>query len=247
MTAPGIEIARQNQLLNGLSQEALSELLEDLRLRTMRVRDSIVRRGEVIEEVYFPLSCVLSTVAEGATGQVVEVATVGNEGMAGVAIFLGVDSTSTLETFVQVPGAALWMRAREFRVHLQKHPALVQILGRYTQALLTQISQSLACNRMHAAEERCARWLLMSHDRVHRDEFELTQEFLGQMLGVRRGTVSEVAATLQGAGIIRYARGIVTIVDRAALEERSCECYLIVRDEYTRLLPQPKPTANSQE
>jgi CRP-like cAMP-binding protein len=202
----------------------------------MRVRDGIVHRGQLIEEVYFPLNCVLSSVAEGASGEVVEVATIGREGMAGIAIYLGVDVTSTLETFTQVGGEALSMHAHQFRAHLAQEARLGQIMGCYTQALLTQISQASACNRMHPAQERCARWLLMTHDRVVRDEFELTHEFLAQMLGTRRATVSEVAAALQREGIIRYARGTMTIVDRQALEERSCECYRIIRDEYTRLL-----------
>jgi CRP-like cAMP-binding protein len=237
MSADSAEIARKNQLLGGLSRASLARVGRDLDLRQMRVRDQIVRHNQPIEGIYFPLSCVLSTVAEGAHGEIVEVATIGNEGMAGLPVFLGVDTNTTLETFTQVAGESLWMRAREFREHLKNEERLIQIMGRYTQALLTQISQASACNRMHAAEERCARWLLMTHDRVNRDEFELTQEFLSQMLGVRRATVSEVAAALQTSNIISYARGIITILNRAALEERSCECYRIIRNEYTRLLP----------
>ncbi len=194
------------------------------------------RRGQTIDEVYFPLSCVLSTVAEGASGEVVEVATVGREGMSGISVYLGVSSASNLETFAQIRGEALSMRARDFQAHLERETRLVQIMGCYTQAMFTQISQASACNRMHPAQERCARWLLMTHDRVMQDQFELTHEFLAQMLGVRRATVSEIAGALQDAGIIRYARGTMTILDRAALEERSCECYRIIRDEYARLL-----------
>jgi hypothetical protein len=128
------------------------------------------------------------------------------------------------------------MRARDFRGHLRLNGSLSQLMGLYTQALLTQISQASACNRMHPAEERCARWLLMTRDRVHRDEFELTHEFLTQMLGVRRATVTEIAGALQEANVIRYTRGIITVLDLAGLEEHSCECYRIIRDEYTRLL-----------
>jgi CRP-like cAMP-binding protein len=130
------------------------------------------------------------------------------------------------------------MRSRAFRDHVKNNEELREVLGLYTQALITQISQSAACNRMHPAEERCARWLLMTHDRVNSDEFELTQEFLGQMLGVRRATVTEVASVLQDDGVIRYNRGTIQILDRERLDERSCECYRIVRDEYSRLLPQ---------
>jgi CRP-like cAMP-binding protein len=238
-----LETARSNQLLNGLSQTTLKQVVADLQLRSMHVRDHVVHRGQVIEEVYFPLSCVLSTVAVGASGEVVEVATIGREGMAGVSIYLGVSTTSTLETFTQVPGQALAMRAHDFRTHFTRETRFSQIMGCYTQALFTQISQASACNRMHPAQERCARWLLMTHDRAGRDEFELRPEFLAEMLGVRRATVGEVAAGLQSENIIRYARGSVTILDRRALEERSCECYRIIRDEYARLLPPSRPAA----
>jgi CRP-like cAMP-binding protein len=231
-----LERARSNQLLSGLSQPSLRRLAADLRLRDMQVRDQVFRRGEEIDEVYFPLSCVLSTVAEGASGEMVEVATIGREGMSGISVYLGVNSSSNLETFAQIAGEALSMRAREFRAHLAREARLAQIMGAYTQAMLTQISQASACNRMHPAQERCARWLLMTHDRVGRDEFELTHQFLAQMLGVRRATVSEIAGALQEEGIIRYVRGAMTILDRRALESHSCECYRIIRDEYTRLL-----------
>lgn len=241
MSANPIELADRNQLLSGLSRSTLARLKPDLQLRQMRVRDRISQRNEVIDEVHFPLSCVLSTVAEGAEGEIVEVATIGNEGMAGLGVFLGVDRSATLQTFTQVAGDALCMRARDFRAHLKNSSRLVQIMGCYTQALLTQISQASACNRMHPAEERLARWILMTHDRVGRDEFGLTHEFAAQMLGVRRATVSEIAVALQAAQIIRYARGTITILDRAALEERSCECYRIIREEYARLLPTSPP------
>jgi CRP-like cAMP-binding protein len=183
---------------------------------------------------------VLSTIAQGAAGEMVEVATIGNEGMAGLAVFLGNPSSSTLETFAQVPGDSLAMRARDFRAHLEGSARLREIMGSYTQALLAQIAQAAACNRLHAADERCARWLLMTHDRVRADDFELTQDFLAQMLGVRRATVSEIANALQSEGIIRYSRGVITIINRKALRERSCECYEIIRDEYRRLLPSQK-------
>lgn len=236
MDATLIDTARHNQILAALPQPAIKKLLPDLQLRRMHVRDEVVKREQIIAEVYFPVSCVLSTVARGASGEVVEVATIGREGMSGVSLYLGVDTTATLETFAQIPGDAFSMRARDFRAHLNEIPRFFQVMGRYTQALFTQISQASACNRMHAAEERCARWLLMSHDRVGSDEFELTHEFLAQMLGTRRATVSEIASALQTAGTIRYARGRIEILDRPSLEQRSCECYRIIRDEYARLL-----------
>jgi CRP-like cAMP-binding protein len=231
--------ARRNRLLNGLSEESLAELTPDFQPREMPARLPVVALGQTIESVYFPLSCVCSTVAQVDRGEGVEVATIGNEGIAGVAVFLGADEPASMETFVQVPGAALAMRAPTFRAHLERDRRLVSILGCYTQALIAQISQGAACNRIHSAEQRCARWLLMTHDRVARDEFELTHEFLAQMLGVRRATVTEIAGALQDAGALRYARGMMSVVDRGILRARCCECYDFIQSEYARLLPPP--------
>jgi hypothetical protein len=235
-----IEVARRNQLLNGLSHASLARLAPDFELREVAVLDRIANPDEEVVDVHFPLTCVFSTVAAGAEGEMVEVATVGNEGMAGLSVFLGVDTAPSLETFAQLPGQLLWMRAKEFRAHLKQDARLAQIMGCYTQALLTQLAQSSACNRMHAADLRCARWLLMTHDRVGRSAFSLTQEFIAQMLGVRRATVSEIATSLQAASVIRYSRGTIEILDRRSLERRACECYRIIRSAYARLLPRPR-------
>jgi Crp-like helix-turn-helix protein len=229
--------AQRNQLLSALPANVLTALLEDLELREFRVKDFAAERDQPIRNVVFPLTAVLSTLAHGAEDQLVEVATVGNEGMAGIGVFLGAESSGNLETVAQVPGECLLMRTRDFRKHIDSFAELRTVLGLYTQALLSQISQASACNRMHPAEERCARWLLMTHDRVDSNVFGLTQEFLAQMLGVRRATVTSVASTLQDEGIIRYSRGAIEIVDRTRLEDRSCECYGIIRTEYERLLP----------
>jgi len=229
--------AQRNQLLNALPPGSIEPLLHDLDLRQYRVKDHVTQREQPIREVVFPLTAVLSTLAHGAQDEIVEVATVGNEGMAGVAVFLGSDTAGNLETLAQIPGDALCMRTRDFRKHLDDNAPLRRVLGLYTQALLSQISQSSACNRMHPAEERCARWLLMTHDRVGSSVFDLTQEFLSQMLGVRRATVTEVASMLQDRGIIRYSRGSIEVLDRGRLEACSCECYRVIRGEYERLLP----------
>ncbi|HEY3731014.1 MAG TPA: Crp/Fnr family transcriptional regulator [Steroidobacteraceae bacterium] len=228
---------RRNRILADLPLATLRRLAPEIQLRQMQLREQVARRGQPIADIYFPLTCVLSTVAEGAAGEVVEVATLGNEGMSGLSVFLGTNGSSTLETYTQVIGESLWMGSRPFKALLRSEQSLSQTMGRYTEALLTQISQASACNRLHTVQERCARWLLMSHDRVLRDEFELTQEFLAQMLGVRRASVGAVASGLQRAGVISYVRGNVIIKDREGLEQRSCECYSIIRDEYTRLFP----------
>jgi len=235
--------ARRNRLLNGLSGESLAELTRDLQPRELAARAHVVAVGQVIEAVYFPLSCVCATVAQGNRGIGVEVATVGNDGMTGLPVFLGVDGVASLDTYVQLPGMALCMSAAAFRGHLAKDTLLASIMSRYTQALLTQLAQGSACNRLHSAEQRCARWLLMTHDRLDRDDFALTHELIAQMLGVRRATVTEIAGALQDAGAIRYARGVMTVANRGILRSRACECYDFIQAEYARLLPPPASDA----
>jgi hypothetical protein len=199
----------------------------------------VVAVGQATEAVYFPVSCVCATVAQGSRGLGVEVATIGNDGMSGLSVFFGVDGVASLDTLVQLPGLALCMPATAFRVHLEGDRRFDAIIGRYAQALLMQVAQGSACNRLHTAEQRCARWLLMTRDRVDRDDFELTHELIAQMLGVRRATVTEIASALQDAGAIRYARGVMTVVNRGILRARCCECYDFIQAEYERLLPSP--------
>jgi CRP-like cAMP-binding protein len=168
-------------------------------------------------------------------GQAVEAGTVGNEGMVGLPVFLGAE-TSPHRAFSQIPGEALRMRAKDFMEELERDGPLRRRLGLYNQALMNQMAYSVACNRLHSVEERMCRWLLMCNDRVGADQFPLTQEFLAQMLGVRRPSVTVVAGVLQKAGLIAYARGRVVILDRPRLEAASCECYQVVREEFDRLL-----------
>ena len=168
-------------------------------------------------------------------GPSVEIATVGREGMVGISLFLET-ATVAWRAFGQVPGKALRIRAETFREEVDRNGALVRLLKRYTQALLSQVAQSSACNCVHTIEQRCARWLLQTHDRVGSDHYPLTQEFLAQMLGMRRSSVSQAAGGLQKAGLIRYVRGRITVLDRAGLEAASCECYAIIRREFERLL-----------
>jgi CRP-like cAMP-binding protein len=177
-------------------------------------------------------------------GKAAEVGVVGKEGMLGLPVFLGTDRSSG-QSFSQVPGESLRLGADAFRAAIQRSRALVDLLHRYTQALFTQVSQSAACNSLHSIEERCCRWLLMTHDRVETDEFVLTQEFLAIMLGVRRASVAEVAGKLQQAGLIHYRRGQMRILDRQGLEATACECYSVIRAEYERLLPYLTPSEPS--
>jgi CRP-like cAMP-binding protein len=228
-----------DNLLLGTLEEPVRELLAPHMQRVpLEVRDVVYTSGRPITHVYFPVEGVVSMTAEIhselAVNSMVEVATIGNEGMAGLQIFLGTDTTPGY-AFAQVPGSTLKMEADQFRVAAED-PDFARLLHRYTQALLVQISQATACNRVHSVEQRCARWLLMTHDRMPGNGFDLTQEFLAQMLGERRGSVNGVATALQQAGFIRYLRGHMTILDRAGLESVSCGCYRIVRDEYDRML-----------
>lgn len=164
-----------------------------------------------------------------------EVATIGNEGVVGLSAYLG-DGRSSMEVFVQIPGEAVRMEAGVFRHELRSESAFLGIILRYAQAFLSQVSQSAACNRVHPINERCARWLLMSHDRVFGDEILLTQEFLAEMLGVRRAGVSRAVGLLKRRKVIDYRRGKIRVLDRLELERAACECYAFIRSEHERMV-----------
>ncbi len=201
------------------------------------MKQSLCDTGGRIDSVYFPLGCVvcLLTRARGTSG--VEVATIGNEGLVGVSLSWGATTLNPAEFLqVQVPGRALRMEAGAFTDELAAVGALAEKVRRYTQAFVSQLGLQVACNALHSIEKRCARWMLLTHDRVGAHEFPLTQEFLAQMLGVRRASVSSVAGVLQQAGFIQYHRGRVLVVDRAGLESASCECYQVLREVFDRLL-----------
>lgn len=227
----------ENRLLAGLpAAEAarLAPLLEDV---TFGAGDVVYRANGPVDAVYFPRGGVFSMVLTTADGATVEVGTVGREGLLGVPLVLGADRSPT-RVFCQVPpGPARRLSADAFRAATGRGGRLPALVGRYTQALLNQVSQTAACNRLHAVETRLARWLLMARDRLDGDVVLLTQEFLAHMLGVRRASVTEAALALQRAGLIGYTRGRVTVLDRPGLEAAACECYRVVRAEYDRLLP----------
>ena len=229
------EVPARNRLLAALPAEEYERLLPRMETVPMSFSQSIYEPGEPIADVYFPLSGVMCLLTLLADGRAVEVATIGNEGMVGLPVFLGAD-TAFARAIAQVPGQAMRMAAEEFRAAISHGGPFQALLHRYTQALLNLISQTAACNRVHSIEERCSRWLLMTHDRVESDRFLLTHEFLAQMLGVHRPRVSAVAKTLQHAGLIRYRRGNVTVLDRPGLEAASCECYGVIKAEFDRLL-----------
>jgi CRP-like cAMP-binding protein len=227
---------RENSLLSTLSPEE-HERLPATSPVSLEFKHMLLQSGKSIDTVYFPQTAVVSLLTTMDDGTAVEVATIGNEGIVGVPVFLGAKAMGARDFYqVQVPGEAVAMDAGAFLEATESDP-LRGLVQRYAQALFTQVSQQVACNGLHSVEERCSRWMLLTHDRVGSSEFPLTQEFLAQMLGVRRASVTVAAGMLQNAGFIRYRRGRVTIVDRDGLEEASCECYRIIRNEFDRLLP----------
>ncbi|HYD53866.1 MAG TPA: Crp/Fnr family transcriptional regulator [Gemmatimonadaceae bacterium] len=225
----------RNGLLRALSPEACAALLPHLESIEIASGQVLWRADGPIHGVFFPQTavCSLLTPLEGEAA--VESATVGCEGMVGVPVVLGSPTTHTL-AIGQIAGAAMRVDASRFRDWLASADGAVPLLLRYAQALIEQTAQSVACNRKHEMGERCARWLLATRDRVGGDTFQLTHEYLAAMLGVRRASVTVAAGMLQQAGLIRYSRGRVTILDRERLEEASCECYRVVRGQHARLL-----------
>jgi CRP-like cAMP-binding protein len=223
-----------NRLLTAVDKKTQQDLAPYLEPVSLALRQKLYEPNQPINSVYFPVNGVVSLLAHMEEGMLIEVATIGNEGIVGLPVFLGAELTPGI-SFSQIPGEALRMAAKEFRKFLATSESLTQILHRYTQALMVQISQGNACNRIHSIEQRCARWLLLCHDRIGGDEFVLTQEFLSQMLGVRRASVNHVAGTFQQAGLVEYSRGMVRILNRKDLESASCRCYAVIRDEYDRM------------
>ena len=224
-----------SRLLSALPPELGAEVAKELDEIEFTPRQPLYRAGEAIEHVYFPLDAVFSIVADMTDGTTLEVATVGSEGMLGVPVLLRAGEADH-RTFAQMPGRALRLPAGRLLELASVNEGFARLLYRYVQALMTQVARSAACNQVHSIEERAARWLLMTHDRVGSDEFPLTQEFLAQMLGVRRATVNTAAGMLQRAGYITYSRGRVRVVDRRGLEASACECYGVIRDDYERLV-----------
>jgi CRP-like cAMP-binding protein len=190
-----------------------------------------------MDYVYFPTTSIVSLVYTMEDGATVEMGLAGSDGVVGIALFLGGDTTPN-RAVVQIAGGALRMPAQVLQEEFKRGSSLQLLLLRYTRALITQISQTAVCNRLHSVEQRLCRWLLLTHDRVKVNELQLTQEFIANMLGVRREGVTHAACHLQAAGLIQYARGRITILDRKGLEATVCECYRVVKQEFGRLLGQ---------
>ena len=225
-----------NRLLASLPDPDFARLSPDLLTIPSKLKQVFHQTGEPVRHVYFPNGGVISVTAALKTGAMVEVATVGDEGMVGLEAFFGTDALAQGDTMMQVPDTSVEMLPVEaFTREIATRGALHDVMGRYAQLIVAQMMRSTACNALHHVQERCCRWLLMTHDRVHRDDFQLSHEFLGMMLGVRRQTVTVVAGTLQKAGLISYSHGHIHVIDRAALEAAACECYASIQEQVSRL------------
>ncbi len=223
-----------NRLLEALPNAERRRWFGSLTPSFLNIKTVLFEPGQAVEAVYFPLNGVISLVTPLEDGAIVEVATVGNEGIVGVPLVQG--GSLAVRAISQVAGWVLRMDAKSFAEATNSSAPVRDLVNDYLQALFGQISQAAACKRLHSNEERLSRWLLMSHDRVGVEEFAITHEFLGQMLGSRRATVTLSAGILQAAGLIKYHRGLVTIVDRPGLEAVACECYAVIKIELDSVL-----------
>ena len=227
---------RGNRLLACLPEAIWQSWRPQLELVDLPLGQVVCESGVTLEYIYFPLDSIVSLLYVLEDGGSAEIAVVGNEGLVGVSIFMGGEST-TSRAVVQSAGMGVRIPVRSVKADFDALPAVAHLFMRYTQALITQMAQTAVCNRHHTVDQQLCRWLLMSLDRLRGNELVMTQELIANMLGVRREGVTESALKLQRAGLIRYARGHITVLDRPGVERRSCECYQVVKTEYDRLLP----------
>jgi CRP-like cAMP-binding protein len=226
----------QNHLLDALPPAEAQRWWPLLEPVDMPLGSVLYESGGTLSHVYFPTTAIVSLLYVMTNGASAEIAVVGNEGVVGISLFMGGESTPS-RAIVQSAGKGLRLTARVMKEEFNRAGAVLHLMLRYTQALITQMSQTAVCNRHHSLDQQLCRWLLLSLDRLQGNKLVMTQELIANMLGVRREGVTEGAVKLQRAGLIQYARGHITVLDRAGLEKRSCECYEVVRKEYDRLLP----------
>lgn len=232
----GINPDRQNHLLNALPVADFESLQPHLKLVPVELGAALYEPDIEMRYLYFPTNSIVSLLYVMADGASAEIAVVGNEGVVGVALFMG-GATTPSRAVVQSAGHALRLPSQVLKDEFIRGGAMQHLLLRYTQALLTQMAQTAVCNRHHSLDQQLCRWLLLSLDRLQANELIMTQELIANMLGVRREGVTEAAGQLQKAGLIRYSRGRITVLDRPGLEARTCECYAVVKHECDRLLP----------
>jgi CRP-like cAMP-binding protein len=233
---PAIDDPRRNRLLAALPESEWTQWRPHLEVVELTLGQVLSEPDSMCSHVYFPTSSIISLLYVTADGDSAELAVVGCEGILGVAVFMGGETTRS-RAIVQSAGCAVRLDGRVIMNGFERAGAVMQLLLRYTQALITQMSQTAVCNRYHTVEQQLCRWLLLSLDRLQSNELIMTQELIANMLGVRREGVTEAAGRLHKTGILRYQRGRITVLDRSELEKRSCECYGVVKKEYDRLLP----------
>lgn len=229
--------AKLNRLLAALPDVEMKRWVPELELVDLLLGQVLYEAGKIESHVYYPTSAIVSLLYVMENGDSAEIAVVGNEGVVGFALFMGGNSTSS-RAVVQSAGLGFRMKSKFIKEEFEKSGPVPHLLLRYTQALITQMAQTAVCNRHHSLGQQLCRWLLVSLDRLPGNELVMTQELIANMLGVRREGVTEGALKLQAAGLIKYSRGRITVLDRLGLEKRSCECYDVVKKEYDRLLPQ---------
>ncbi len=234
--ASGKHSPRQNHLLAGLPAEDYERLLPDLELVPLPLGWSVYESGGAQGYLYFPTTSIVSLLYVMENGSSAEIAVTGNEGLVGIALFMGGESTPS-RAVVQSAGYGYRLKASILKREFALGGQLQHLALRFTQALITQMAQTAVCNRHHTVEQQLCRWLLLSMDRLPSNELTMTQELIANMLGVRREGVTEAAGRLQAAGLINYSRGHITILDRPQLEKRVCECYAVVKKEMDRLFP----------
>jgi len=239
-TAPEFR-ASDNRLLACLPAAVRADWLPHLEWVNLELGQVLHEARSPLTHVYFPLNAIVSLLHLTENGSSAEIAVIGNDGMVGFALILGGDSTPS-RAVVQSAGAGLRLRAQFMKHEFNLVPPVMHLMLRFTQALITQMAQTAVCNRHHSLDQQLCRWLLLSLDRLRGTDLVMTQELIANMLGVRREGVTEAAHKLQLAGLIKYSRGHITVLDRTGLERRACECYHLLRDEYRRLLPD-RPTS----
>jgi CRP-like cAMP-binding protein len=230
----------QNHLLDALPSDDFTRLSLHLELISMKLGDVLYEPGVKLRHVYFPTTSIVSLLYVMEDGASAEIAIVGNEGILGISLFMGGDTTPS-RAVVQSAGHAYRLKSELMKSEFERFGSTMHLLLRYTQALITQMAQTAVCNRHHSIDQQLCRWLLLSLDRLASNELTMTQELIANMLGVRREGVTEAAGKLQNAGLIRYTRGHIEVLDRGGIEARSCECYQVVKTEFDRLLPYVVP------
>ena len=235
---------QQNHLLAELSAEVQSRLFPHLELMPLPLGKVLYESGDTLRHVYFPTNAIVSLLYVMESGASAEISVVGNDGLIGIALFMGGESTPS-RGIVQSAGYAYRLLGQRLKDEFNRHGELLLLMLRYTQSLITQMAQTAVCNRHHSIDQQLCRWLLLSIDRLPDNQLTMTQELIANMLGVRREGVTDAAGKLQKLGVIEYNRGQITVLDRAKLEQLSCECYAVVKKETDRLLPylSPRPLA----